>query len=63
MPTLILAWSDDPAHPLATAQALHLRLPNSTLVVAERYSDLEKWPELLRQFVTELEGDGSIEQA
>jgi pimeloyl-ACP methyl ester carboxylesterase len=63
MPTLILAWSDDPAHPLATAQALHLRLPNSTLVVAECYSDLEEWPELLRQFVAELEGDESIEQA
>jgi pimeloyl-ACP methyl ester carboxylesterase len=59
MPTLILAWSDDPAHPLATAQALHLHLPNSTLVVAERYSDLEKWPELLRQFVAELEGGRS----
>jgi pimeloyl-ACP methyl ester carboxylesterase len=63
MPTLILAWSDDPSHPLATAKALHLRLPNSTLVVAERYSDLEKWPESLRQFVAELEDDRSIEQA
>jgi pimeloyl-ACP methyl ester carboxylesterase len=63
MPTLILAWSDDPAHPLSTAQSLHLLLPGSTLVVAERYSDLEKWPGLVRQFVTELEGDNSTEQA
>ena len=57
MPTLILAWSDDPAHPLATAQTLHSLLPNSTLVVAERYPDLKKWPDLVRQFVAGLEGD------
>jgi pimeloyl-ACP methyl ester carboxylesterase len=63
MPTLILAWSDDPAHPLTTAKALHLLLPSSTLVVAERYSDLEKWPGLIRQFVAKMEGDNITEQA
>ena len=60
MPTLILAWTDDPAHPLATAQTLHEQLPNSTLVVAKRYADLQKWPELIRQFVAGLEGDVSL---
>lgn len=55
MPTLILAWSDDPAHPLATASALHGLLPDSTLVVAENYADLEKWPGEIRRFVTQLE--------
>jgi pimeloyl-ACP methyl ester carboxylesterase len=54
MPTLILAWADDPSHPLATAQVLHEQLPNSRLVVAERYADLEKWPELIRQFAVNI---------
>ena len=54
MPTLILAWSDDPAHPLATASALHGLLPDSRLVVAERYADLERWPEEIRQFAASL---------
>jgi pimeloyl-ACP methyl ester carboxylesterase len=51
MPVLILAWSDDRAHPLVTANALHGVLPDSRLVVAERYADLEKWPGLIRQFM------------
>jgi pimeloyl-ACP methyl ester carboxylesterase len=50
MPVLILAWSDDPAHPLATASALHGLLPHSRLVIAENYGDIEKWPDLVRQF-------------
>jgi pimeloyl-ACP methyl ester carboxylesterase len=57
MPTLILAWSDDPAHPLASASALHGLLPDSTLLVAENYADLETWPGMIRQFAAGLEGD------
>lgn len=53
VPVLILAWSDDPAHPLVTANVLHDLLPASTLVVAQNYADLEKWPGLVRQFVEE----------
>ena len=55
VPVLILAWSDDPAHPLATANVLHDLLPASTLVVAQNYADLEEWPGLVRQFVEGLE--------
>ena len=57
MPTLILAWSDDPAHPLTTARALHDLLPNARLVVAESYADLEEWPGLVEQFVAGLESE------
>lgn len=57
MPTLILAWSDDPAHPLSTARTLHGLLPDSTLVIARSYADLQKWPELVQQFLADLEAE------
>lgn len=57
MPALILAWSDDPAHPLSTARTLHGLLPDSTLVIARSYADLQKWPELIQQFLADLEAE------
>ena len=59
MPILILAWSDDPAHPLSTARTLHDLLPDSTLVIARSYADLQKWPELVQQFLVDLEAEAS----
>ncbi len=51
IPTLLLAWTDDPAHPLATATQLHDLLPHSTLVVASTPSDVARWPDLLAAHV------------
>lgn len=46
-PTTILAWIDDPAHPLSTAEALVEMLPSATLRVASTRADLETWPSVL----------------
>lgn len=46
-PTTILAWVDDPAHPLSTAEALADLLPSATLEVAATRADLETWPAIL----------------
>ncbi|MGB7449547.1 MAG: alpha/beta hydrolase [Ornithinimicrobium sp.] len=43
MPTLLLAWTDDPAHPLSTAQRLHELMPASTLVTARTPADTAQW--------------------
>lgn len=51
IPTLILAWIDDPAHPLSTAYWLHEVLPNSRLVVAKTREDVETWPRLVVEHV------------
>lgn len=56
VPTTILAWSDDPAHPLSTAQALHELLAGSRLVVATSPADLATWPGLLHQQVVTVSG-------
>jgi 3-oxoadipate enol-lactonase len=47
VPTTILAWTDDPAHPLSTAEALLALLPSATLEVAATRADLETWPAIL----------------
>lgn len=46
-PTTILAWIDDPAHPLSTAEALLDLLPRATLEIATTRADLETWPAIL----------------
>lgn len=58
IPTLILAWVDDPAHPLSTAYWLHEVLPNSELVVAKTPDDVEDWPRLVAKHL-ELNADTS----
>lgn len=47
IPTTILAWVDDPAHPLSTAQALVEMLPDATLQVAHTPEDVAGWPAAL----------------
>lgn len=51
IPTLILAWVDDPAHPLSTAYWLHEVLPNSQLVVAKTPGDVEAWPRFVAEHI------------
>lgn len=47
VPTTVLAWTEDPAHPLSTAQALVDLMPNATLVVASTPEELQTWPSVL----------------
>ena len=56
VPTTILAWTDDPAHPLSTAQALHDVIRGSRLVVASTPAELGTWPARLHQQVVEVSG-------
>jgi 3-oxoadipate enol-lactonase len=51
-PTLVLAWSDDPTHPLSTAALLHEVLPESRLVVARTPYGVMAWPSLFADHVT-----------
>ena len=51
VPTKILAWVNDPGHPLSTAERLATLLPHATLSVARTPGDVEAWPEVLRRDV------------
>lgn len=51
VPTTILAWIDDPGHPLSTAESLAALLPQATLTVACTPGDVETWPKVLSQDV------------
>lgn len=51
IPALILGWTGDPTHPIETSIELENYLPQSKLVIAESYPDLELWPGLIRDFV------------
>lgn len=47
IPTAILAWTQDPAHPLTTAQALAKLMPQAELHVATTRADVDRWPSML----------------
>lgn len=51
VPTTILAWVDDPGHPLSTAESLAALLPQATLTVARTPGDVETWSGILSQDV------------
>ena len=51
IPAIILPWTEDPSHPVATAEQLHRLLPNSELVVEEGFAGLEAFPDRIREFV------------
>ena len=51
MPALILAWADDPGHPLSTANELARVLPRADLHVASNADDVKRWPNLVAEFV------------
>lgn len=51
VPTLILAWTEDRGHPLATAHALHESITGSRLVIARTPYDIMAWPGLFAEHV------------
>ncbi|MBR7742539.1 alpha/beta hydrolase [Phycicoccus sp. BSK3Z-2] len=51
VPTLVLAWSDDPNHPLSTAALLHELVDDSELVVARTPYGIMAWPGLVADHV------------
>jgi 3-oxoadipate enol-lactonase len=50
IPTLIVAWTDDPTHPLSSSLELHRLLPASTLFVARNIADVQSIPLRLQEF-------------
>jgi pimeloyl-ACP methyl ester carboxylesterase len=54
IPSLILAWTGDPSHPLSSAEALAGLLPGSDLHVARDHDEILGWSSLVRDFVTSL---------
>lgn len=50
-PTLILAWTGDPVHPVATTEELARLIPHADAHVASTANDLAGWTGLIRDFV------------
>lgn len=59
IPTRILAWVGDHAHPVSTAERLHALIPGSRLNIAETPEDLDAWPAKVGDFVTSRLAAGS----
>ncbi len=51
VPTLLLAWEGDPAHPVATAQALADAMVQSDLRIAKDLGDTKAWPSDIEEFL------------
>lgn len=51
VPTLILAWENDPIHPLQTALTLAQSLPNAELRIINSARQLADWPAQIDAFV------------
>ncbi|GAB3134218.1 alpha/beta hydrolase [Tsukamurella serpentis] len=47
VPVSLLAWVDDPGHPVSTAQELTRLLPRATLSIARTPQDVQLWPSVL----------------
>ena len=50
-PTLILAWSGDPGHPVSTAEQLAELLPGAQLHISHDAAGIESWGERIAEFL------------
>jgi pimeloyl-ACP methyl ester carboxylesterase len=51
VPALILAWEDDPGHPMSTATALQSLLAGARLEKASSAADVAAWPSVVAGFL------------
>lgn len=51
MPTLILAWTGDPVHPVSTAAELARLIPHASTHIAATKAEVDGWSELVAKFV------------
>ncbi len=51
VPVRVLAWTDDPSHPMSTAERLTDLLPRAELTVAASPEEVRRWPSLLHDDV------------
>lgn len=52
VPIRVLAWVDDPSHPLSTAQTLTGLYPRASLTLAHNADEVRRWPGMLHNDVT-----------
>lgn len=55
VPTLILAWTGDPGHPVSTADELHRLIVDSRLHLASTADELATWSDRIAEFVGALD--------
>ena len=60
VPTLILAWEDDAAHPVSTATALADTLPDVRGLVICSADDISEWESALVEFVKSIAATSSV---
>jgi len=53
-PTLILAWTGDPVHPMSTAEELAGLIPHARMEVASTVPEVEAWTTAVAEFVAKL---------
>ncbi len=51
-PTLVLAWSGDPGHPVSTAEQLRATLPYVQVSIATTRAEYDSWSSLLHAFLS-----------
>jgi 3-oxoadipate enol-lactonase len=56
VPSLILAWTGDPGHPVSTAERLHELLPRNETSLASTASELATWTDRVAGFLGALDG-------
>ena len=50
-PTLVLAWSGDPGHPVSTAERLRDTLPSAQVSIASTRTEYDSWSDQLHSFL------------
>ena len=53
VPTTVMAWVDDPAHPVSSAEAIAGLVQGSRLVLARTPQNVAQWPAMLHEQVLE----------
>lgn len=51
VPTLVLAWSGDPAHPVSTAERLGELMPDARVSIASSMGELVTWTDRVTEFL------------
>lgn len=50
-PVLVLAWPEDPAHPLSSAEELVSLMPHAECIVAHTPAEVAQWPRRIAEFI------------
>jgi len=54
VPTLVLAWTGDPVHPVSAAEEVASLIPNAQLTVSSTWAEVEAWTPQIDQFIASL---------